>query len=195
MKMIKKVLSVCLAIAITLQCGNTAFAEAASPRQEYSDDGVLYTYNADGTVTATIYTSPVVEERKTTSNEDDRLEDLGDSYVNTSEDVTVTLEKTYSDGDILVSLSDADTKQMKISTASRMRGFLPRMTPASLRSCRMRSKALGKISPLWSPEQISKRKSSSNLLQKRKLPILLMKKMMPTNFLPFLENTAYTSHL
>lgn len=34
MKMIKKVLSVCLAIAITLQCGNTAFAEAASPRQE-----------------------------------------------------------------------------------------------------------------------------------------------------------------
>ena len=109
MKMIKKVLSVCLAIAITLQCGNTAFAEAASPRQEYSDDGVLYTYNADGTVTATIYTSPVVEERKTTSNEDDRLEDLGDSYVNTSEDVTVTLEKTYSDGDILVSLSDADT--------------------------------------------------------------------------------------
>lgn len=109
MKMIKKVLSVCLAIAITLQCGNTAFAETASPRQEYSDDGVLYTYNADGTVTATIYTSPVVEERKTTSNEDDRLEDHGDSYVNTSEDVTVTLEKTYSDGDILVSVSDADT--------------------------------------------------------------------------------------
>lgn len=109
MKMIKRILSVVLAVAITLQCGNTAFAEAASPRQEYSDDGVLYTYNADGTVTATIYTSPVVEERKTTSNEDDRLEDHGDSYVNTSEDVTVTLEKTYSDGDILVSLSDADT--------------------------------------------------------------------------------------
>ena len=109
MKIIKRFFSVVLAIAITLQCGNTAFAETASPRQEYSDDGVLYTYNADGTVTATIYTSPVVEERKTTSNEDDRLEDHGDSYVNTSEDVTVTLEKTYSDGDILVSLSDADT--------------------------------------------------------------------------------------
>ena len=109
MKIIKRILSVVLAVAITLQCGNTAFAEAASPRQEYSDDGVLYTYNADGTVTATIYTSPVVEERKTTSNEDDRLEDHGDSYVNTSENVTVTLEKTYSDGDILVSLSDADT--------------------------------------------------------------------------------------
>ena len=109
MKMIKRILSVVLTVAITLQCGNTAFAETASPRQEYSDDGVLYTYNADGTVTATIYTSPVVEERKTTSNEDDRLEDHGDSYVNTSEDVTVTLEKTYSDGDNLVSLSDADT--------------------------------------------------------------------------------------
>ena len=109
MKIIKRILSVVLAAAITLQCGNTAFAEAPSPRQEYSDDGVLYTYNADGTVTATIYTSPVVEERKTTSSEDDRLEDHGDSYVNTSEDVTVTLEKTYSDGDILVSLSDADT--------------------------------------------------------------------------------------
>ena len=57
MKIIKRILSVVLAAAITLQCGNTAFAEAASPRQEYSDDGVLYTYNADGTVTATIYTS------------------------------------------------------------------------------------------------------------------------------------------
>lgn len=37
------------------------------------------------------------------------MEDHEDSYVNTSEDETVTLEKTYSDRVVLVSLSDADT--------------------------------------------------------------------------------------
>lgn len=81
MKRIKKALALCLAVVITLQCCGTVFADTSTVRQQYSDDGVLYTYNADGTVTATVYTSPIIEEKRTLSPKDDRLEDHGDSYV------------------------------------------------------------------------------------------------------------------
>ena len=109
MKHIKKLFSSLFALVLTVQCsGVTAFADDDSPRTEIAADGVVYTYNDDGSVTATIYTHPAVTEKRA-SSEDYRLKDHGDSYVNTSEDVTVTIEKTYSDGDMLVSVESDET--------------------------------------------------------------------------------------
>ncbi|MBQ8935093.1 MAG: DNRLRE domain-containing protein, partial [Oscillospiraceae bacterium] len=54
-------------------------------------------------MSATIRTSPVVETTEI-EPEEDRLEDHGDFYVNTADDVNVTLEKTYTDGEALVSV-------------------------------------------------------------------------------------------
>ena len=111
MKNIKKILALCLAASILLECGNlAAFAENPRTHQQDSEDGYLYTYNDDGTITVTIYPSGVSKEKSASADpEDDRLEDQGDSYVNTSEDVTVTLEKTYTDGDVLVSVESDGT--------------------------------------------------------------------------------------
>ena len=111
MKKIKKILALCLAASILLECGNlAAFAENPRTHQQDSEDGYLYTYNDDGTITMTIYPSGgSKKESASAASEDDRLEDQGDSYVNTSDDVTVTLEKTYSDGDVLVSVESDGT--------------------------------------------------------------------------------------
>lgn len=108
MKMMRRTLAFCLAIAISLQCGTTAFAQEPTPCQQYSDAGVLYTCNKDGTVTATVYTSPAVDKRESTSQEEDRPEDRGDRFVNLSDDVTVTMGKIYAEGSMLASLGRRD---------------------------------------------------------------------------------------
>ena len=103
MKLPKRILSVILAVTLIIQCGVTAFAVETTERTEYSGDGVIYTYNADGSVTATIYASSAPEQTES-EPEEDRLEDHGDFYANTADDVDVTLEKTYTDGEALVSV-------------------------------------------------------------------------------------------
>ena len=143
------VLHVCLAIAITLQCGNTAFAMAPLPRQEYSNNGVLYTYNADGTFTATIYIFPAVKENqpvtkttawktmKTAMSTPLRMKRLRwkrpiptelfwfpfPMRIRQSLSI-LKLRQEKSPSSLLTRLK---RKQMKFSTVSQVRGFQPKM--------------------------------------------------------------------
>lgn len=108
MKLLQKGMAAILAMILSMQGMVTAYAEAAEPVSTQSEDGVTFTQNADGTVTATIYPSLELEALSAdlTAN---CLEDCGDSYIKTSEKINLSLGKTYRDGEMLVSIESNGT--------------------------------------------------------------------------------------
>ena len=55
MKLFQKGVAVLLAIIISTQSTALAYAETAEPTTVQTEDGVTFTHNSDGTVTATVY--------------------------------------------------------------------------------------------------------------------------------------------
>ena len=101
MKLFQKGVAVLLAIIISTQSTALAFAETAEPTTVQTEDGVTFTHNSDGTVTATVY--PKMEVRAMSAAPmTNILEDQGDSYASTGDNISLRLEKTYTDGEMLV---------------------------------------------------------------------------------------------
>lgn len=103
MKLFQKGVAVLLAIIISTQSTALAYAETAEPTTVQTEDGVTFTHNSDGTVTATVY--PKLEVRAMSAAPmTNILEDQGDSYASTGDNISLRLEKTYTDGEMLVSI-------------------------------------------------------------------------------------------
>lgn len=101
MKLFQKGVAVLLAIIISTQSTALAYAETAEPTTVQTEDGVTFTHNSDGTVTATVY--PKMEVRAMSAAPmTNILEDQGDSYASTGDNISLRLEKTYTDGEMLV---------------------------------------------------------------------------------------------
>ena len=60
MKLFQKGVAVLLAIIISTQNTVIAYAETAERTTVQTEDGVTFTHNSDGTVTATVYPKTVV---------------------------------------------------------------------------------------------------------------------------------------
>lgn len=103
MKLFQKGVAVLLAIIISTQSTALAYAETAEPTTVQTEDGVTFTHNSDGTVTATVY--PKMEVRAMSAAPmTNILEDQGDSYASTGDNISLRLGKTYTDGEMLVSI-------------------------------------------------------------------------------------------
>ena len=103
MKLFQKGVAVLLAIIISTQSTVIAYAETAEPTTVQTEDGVTFTHNSDGTVTATVY--PKTEVRAMSAAPiTNVLEDQGNSYARTGDNISLRLGKTYTDGEMLVSI-------------------------------------------------------------------------------------------
>lgn len=92
MKLSQKGVAVLLAIIISTQSTALAYAETAEPTTVQTEDGVTFTHNSDGTVTATVY--PKLEVRAMSAAPmTNILEDQGDSYASTGDNISLRLEK------------------------------------------------------------------------------------------------------
>lgn len=108
MKPFRRCVAVLLAVLISMQSATIAYAEAAQPTAVQTEDGVSFTHNADGTVTATVYPEMGISTMAATPMAN-LLEEQGNSYINTGDHISLRLEKTYIDGEMLVSMESEGT--------------------------------------------------------------------------------------
>ena len=89
-----------LTFAMVVQLWMPVYAEEPEAKTVQVEDGVVLTYNADGTITARI-TAPGAEKGTRRAEEEPRLSDKGDSFIHETEDLRLVVEKTYTDGSTL----------------------------------------------------------------------------------------------